>query len=83
MTKTNDDVELSDEIIDRSTTVAVEIVNNIFDKENPDYDPSAVMFSLFVGALQHLHYAGWTTQELVNEVFNHTEHNYILEETLQ
>lgn len=66
-------VELTDDIINHSTDIANLIIEGIFTREEPNYDPATTMFSLFIGCIHHLHWMGWSTQELVNEVFNHAE----------
>lgn len=77
--------EISQEDIDLGFERANELVDEIFDKsEELGYDPVSVMFGLFCHAIHCLNDCGWTTRELVNEIFNHTsdtdEHNG---ETLQ
>jgi uncharacterized protein YozE (UPF0346 family) len=64
--------EASDAAIQRGIEVAEEIFDDVFEKEEPNYDPLSVVFSLFVNSIHVLHDCGWTTQELVNEIFNHT-----------
>ena len=69
----NTPVDLSDEIVERSVQIADEIIDGLFENSDSDFDPIAVMFNLFIASIHYLHQAGWTTQELVNEVFNHAD----------
>jgi len=72
ITTTNHDVSNQEEI-DLGFERANELVDEIFDQsEEMGYDPVAVIFGLFCHAIHCLNDCGWSTRDLVNEVFNHT-----------
>lgn len=74
--------EVTEDEINQAIEKASDIIDQIFeDEDSEDYDPGLVVFSLFCHATHVLHDMGWTTQDLVNEVFNHSEHHH--GETLQ
>lgn len=74
--------ELSQEEVDQAIDKASSILDQVFeDDDDEGYDPALVVFSLFCHSVHMLHDMGWTTQDLVNEVFNHSEHYH--GETLQ
>lgn len=80
--------EVSDAAIQRGIEIADEMFDNIFEKETEstpedNYDAVSVIFSLFVNSIHVLHEVGWTTQDLVNEIFNHTNDESHNGETLQ
>lgn len=60
------------DICDRA---ALEALDDLYDKENKvmSFDYTATVFSLFVYAIDILSNSGWTTQELLQEVLNHSE----------
>jgi len=70
---TNTTEEVTDEMIQRGAEIAEEIFDDVFEREEDNYEPGTVIFSLFVNSIHVLHAMGWTTQELVNEVFNHAD----------
>lgn len=86
MTDKKDEDQLSDEVIENSLILANEILEDAFeridiDQEDDEYDPVFVIYSLTTSFIEILHNCGWSTQELVNEVFNHTQEH--IGETLQ
>lgn len=42
-----------------------------FEEEDANADLTAMMFSIFVYSIQHLHNAGWTEEQLIQEVWDH------------
>ena len=54
---------------------ADEALELLWAKENTvlSFDYTAAVFSLFVDAINILSNSGWTTQELLQEVLNHSE----------
>ena len=77
----NEQIDLSDETIEHSSNIASLIMEGIFKREEDNYDPGAAIFSLFINCIHHLNWMGWSTQELVNEIFNHAECDIEDEET--
>jgi len=73
MTTITETTEVSDETIDIGFERANEIFDEIFDDaDEQPHDPLAVVFGLFCNAIHCLNDCGWSTRDLVNEIFNHT-----------
>ncbi len=65
------DTAVSQEDIDGAILYADKITEQIVEDQE-DHDPVLVMFALFCNAIHILNQHGWSTRELVNEVFDHT-----------
>ena len=50
-------------------------LDDLFGKEGkvPNFDFTASVFTLFVNSIHILTQSGWTTEDLLNEVMNHSE----------
>ena len=61
--------------LDVCDDAAEEAIGQLWDKENKalKFDFSAAVFSLFVKSIGILTRSGWTTEDLVNEIYNHSE----------
>jgi hypothetical protein len=61
--------------LDVCNAAAEEALDLLWAKENTvlSFDYTAAVFSLFVDAINILSNSGWTTQELLQEVVNHSE----------
>ena len=59
--------------INYAISEAEEILDAVWSNNDSNYDHGAVIFSLFVDCIHYLTLMGWSEQELVNEVFNHSE----------
>ena len=61
--------------MDKCIEEASNSLEKLFEKEGVelDYDFSATVFSLFVQCVHILTSSGWTTEELINEVIDHSE----------
>jgi hypothetical protein len=61
--------------MDKCIEEANNSLEKLFEKEGVelDYDFSATVFSLFVKCVHILTSSGWTTEELINEVIDHSE----------
>ncbi len=61
--------------MDKCIEEANNSLEKLFEKEGVelDYDFSATVFSLFVQCVHILTNSGWTTEELINEVIDHSE----------
>ena len=80
--------DVTDAMIQRGISEADKIFDTIFEEEanaipEDNYESGAIIFSLFVNAIHVLNDFGWTTQDLVNEVFNHTNNDTHSGETIQ
>ena len=54
---------------------AEEAIGQLWDKEDTElkFDFTAAVFSLLIKSIGILSRSGWTTEELVDEVYNHSE----------
>jgi hypothetical protein len=61
--------------MDVCNQVADETIDMLLNKENQmlKYDFTATVFSLFTRAVHVLTSSGWSTEELINEVIDHSE----------
>jgi len=61
--------------LDVCNAAALGALDDLWAKENKvlSFDYTASVFSLFVHSIQILSNSGWSTQELLNEVLNHSE----------
>ena len=61
--------------LDVCDAAALGALDELWAKENKvlSFDYTASVFSLFVYSIQILTNSGWTTQELLDEVVNHSE----------
>lgn len=61
--------------MDICNQVADETIEQLIDKEGTvlNYDFSATVFSIFIKSVHILTNAGWNTEDLINEVIDHSE----------
>ena len=61
--------------INKSCEKADELLASLYSMEGQelDFDFTAAVFSLFVDSIRILSNSGWTTQDLVREVMDHSE----------
>lgn len=54
---------------------AESLINELFEKEKtvPNFDVPATVFNLFINSIHILNECGWTTEDLIAEVLNHTQ----------
>jgi hypothetical protein len=53
---------------------AEKMLNELYDKVNtvPNFDFTSAVFNLFVNSIHILNESGWTTEDLLQEVLDHT-----------
>lgn len=60
--------------MDKCTDVADKVLEDLLEREGEiDFDYTAVVFSLFINSIHILRNSGWTTDELLREVVDHSE----------
>lgn len=61
--------------LDVCDDAAEEAIGQLWDKEDTElkFDFTAAVFSLLIKSIGILSRSGWTTEELVDEVYNHSE----------
>lgn len=60
--------------MDKCTEVADKIMDDLLEREGEiDFDYTAVVFSLFINSIHILKNSGWSTEELIGEVVEHSE----------
>lgn len=60
--------------MDKCTEVADKIMDDLLEREGEiDFDYTAVVFSLFINSIHILRNNGWSTEELIGEVVEHSE----------
>jgi hypothetical protein len=61
--------------INKSSEKAAELMEKLYELEGQelDFDYTAAVFSLFVDCIHTLTQSGWTTDDLLREVIDHSE----------
>lgn len=61
--------------MDKCNAEAEKVLEGLYNKEDTEleFDYTATVFSLFVHSIHILTASGWTTEELINEVLDHSE----------
>ena len=60
--------------MDKCADIADDIMNDLYKREGEiDFDYTAVVFSLFINSIHILRNSGWSTDELIKEVVDHSE----------
>lgn len=68
--------------LDVCNKAADEALEQLYNKEGVEleFDYTATVFSLFINCIHILSLSGWTTEDLINEVIEHSEDNTDIDE---
>ena len=61
--------------MDLCTEEADAVITDLYEKDGnlENFDFTATIFSLFVNSIHILNNSGWSTEDLVEEIYTHTE----------
>lgn len=61
--------------LDVCSEEAYKVMEELYEKEGkvPNFDFTTAVFSLFINSIHTLSNSGWTTEELIQEVLNHSD----------
>lgn len=61
--------------LDVCSEEADKVMEELYEKEGtvPNFDYTSAVFTLFINSIHTLSNSGWTTEELIQEVLNHSD----------